>query len=198
MRYDSATTIQPGQYPAPAWTQYGLPVQNEGSGAPGTGQLSSAEDTPQPGTNLPGQYPDRDDFTAVPFSIGGMSGSGAPGSAGVGAPGGTSSAAQTGGGDTVQFTVDSLQGKSQYDTDPSGQNTGMRQVTVNVPVSGNADWTQANPQSYDGDPSLFLPPLRGNMPTGGEPDPSMFQTGTGNVMYGGYLKGARDRDRNRD
>jgi hypothetical protein len=195
-RFDSSTTTEPGQYPAPAWTKYGLPVQNEGSGAPGTGQVSQAEDSPEPGTNLPGQYPDRDDFTGVAFSLGGASGSGAPGTAGVGAPDGGSGAAS--GGDSVQFTVDPLQGKSQYDSDPSGQNSGMRQVTVSAPVSGNADWTQANPQSYDGDPSLFLPPLRGNMPTGGEDDASMFQTGAGSVLYGGYLKGARDRDRNRD
>jgi hypothetical protein len=194
--YDSSTTTEPGQYPAPAWSKFGLPVQNESSGAPGTSRVSSAEDSPSPGTNLPGQYPDRDDFTGVAFSLGGAAGTGAPGSAGVGAPDGGSGAA--GGGDSVQFTVDPLQMKSQYDSDPSGQNSGMRQVTARVPVSGNSDWTQANPQSYDGDPSLFLPPLRGNMPTGGEDDRSMFQTGAGSVLYGGYLKGARDRDRNRD
>lgn len=27
---------QPGQYPATAWSKFGLPVQDEGSGAPGT------------------------------------------------------------------------------------------------------------------------------------------------------------------
>jgi hypothetical protein len=183
-RYDSSSTEEPGQYPAPSWTGYGLPAQDEASGAPGSMPPSSTLDPGQ--TNEPGQYPDRDAFTGVGYSLGGMSGSGAPGSAGV--PAGS----QQGGPDTVTFSKPTFYKGEYYE---QGLEEGYSHETVSAAVSGPGDWTQANKGSYAGPASRFLPALRGNMPLAGE---GPYQPGNGRVLHGGYMNGSRDRDRNDD
>src|SRR5712691_3886247 len=90
-RYGSGSTEEPGQYPTQAWSDFGLPEQNFGSGAAGGSPTDRTED--QGGANQPGQYPAQETFTGV--SLGG---SGAPGSQGV--PAG---AERVGGADTIVY-----------------------------------------------------------------------------------------------
>jgi hypothetical protein len=176
--YDSKSTEEPGQYPDPSFAGYGFAAQNFGSGAPGGSPTSSADDTG--GTNVPGQYPDRETFTGVA-----LGGTGAPGGPSVGV-GGT-----TGGPDTVVFTKPTFY-KGVYEVDDeAGQwdqpdGGGYKEATAHDHVSGSADWTQANDYSYG--PGYNMPGVEGNTPT---PGSGQFQTGQGNVMYGGFLKGSR-------
>lgn len=195
-RYDSSDANIPGQYPAPAWTAFGLPVQDETSGAGGSPPAGGS--VLDLGSTLePGQYPPREDFTGVP-----LGGSGAPGSSGVGyEPQGNG-----GGPDSVQYTKDTTW-KSEHDL--SGMEPGYVQMNTGANVYTTpgkpADWTQANPQAYAGRDDLFLPGLAGNMPV---PGSGRYQTdqapggsggattsgpanSSGHVMYGGFLNGSR-------
>ena len=181
--YGSNSTEEPGQYPAPAFAQFGLPAQNFGSGAPGGMPTSSEVDMGD--TNEPGQYPDRDTFTGVTYSLGGPSGSGAPGTTGIGRD-------LAGGPDTIRATKATFY-KSIYEVvdDPAGwdesNGAGYKQITVHDSVGGYADWTQANDHSYG--PGFNMPGVEGNTPT---PGSGQFQTGAGNVMYGGRLRGTEN------
>lgn len=187
--YNSSDVNIPGQYPAAAFAGFGLPVQDETSGAAGSapagGQMEDVG-----GTLEPGQYPAREDFTGVP-----LGGSGAPGSEGVGQP------QPQRGPDSVTWTIDTTQ-KSEHDGSGQGMVQGYVQKQTSAQVSGPGNWTEANAQSYDGADNLFLPGLAGNMPV---PGSGRYQTdgGTGGgtpaggvnsssrVMYGGFLNGSR-------
>jgi hypothetical protein len=180
-RYNSGTTEEPGQYPTTTWSEYGLPEQNFGTGAAGTTRPSSVQD--EGDTNEPGQYPDRDSFTGEPYSLGGTSGSGAPGTAGapydgVGA-----------GRDTVEYSKPTFY-KGQRD--PGGNEPGYTSVTASGNVNGPGDWTEANSAGYDAPAQFQMPGVAGNTPT---PGSGQFQTDGGNgsshVMYGGFLRGDR-------
>lgn len=195
-RYDSSDVNIPGQYPSPSWTGFGLPVQDETSGAAGS-PAAGGHPVDLGSTLEPGEYPATEDFTKVP-----LGGSGAPGSAGIGYnPEGDGA----GGPDTVQFSKDTTW-KSEHD--PAGMTPGYVQNTTGAAVvgePGKMDWTQANPQSYAGRDDLFLPGLAGNMPL---PGSGRYQTdaappggdgtsaaggadSTAHVMYGGFLNGGR-------
>ena len=167
-RYSSASTQEPGQYPTTAWSQFGLPEQTQGTGAAGSSANSSEEDTG--GTNQPGQYPSRETITGVA-----LNGTGAPGTTGVGADMGR------GGPDTVAYSRATFY-KSQ--DEPGGAQAGAITNTTSDSVSGEADWTQANDESYG--PGYNMPGVEGNTPT---PGSGQFQTGAGSVMYGGRLNG---------
>jgi hypothetical protein len=173
-RYGSSSTEEPGQYPTQAWSDFGLPEQNFGSGAPGGSPTSSQVD--QGDTNEPGQYPARETFTGVA-----LDGTGAPGSQGIPYGG------ETGGGpDTVTASRTTFY-KSEFDAkaDFSGPDgAGYGQFTTQVSVSGPADWTQANENSYGS--GWNMPGVEGNTPA---PGSGQFQTGAGSVMYGGRLNG---------
>lgn len=195
-RYDSADANIPGQYPAPAWTGFGLPVQDETSGAGGSPPAGGSV-VDQGSTLEPGQYPPREDFTGVP-----LGGSGAPGSNGVGI-----TPAQEGA-DSVQWSLDTTQ-KSEHDDSGQGLAPGYIQKHTKAVIYAQGgtpgDWTQANNQAYAGRDDLFLPGLAGNMPL---PGGGRYQTdmapsdgdgtpvsgpanSSGHVMYGGYLNGSR-------
>lgn len=171
-RYDSSSTEEPGQYPAPAFAGFGLPSQNMGTGAPG-GSPPSHETDPG-GTNEPGQYPSTEDFTGVA-----LGGTGAPGTQGI--------TAGTGGGDSVVYSEPTFY-KGQQDAGPdNGPNSaGNLQSTATGSVSGEADWTQANTKSYG--PGFNMPGVEGNTPA---PGSGQFQTGSGTVKHGGYMNGQR-------
>lgn len=173
--YDSYHVNQPGQYPAPAWTGYGLPAQNEDSGAAGSGQFSNAQDKTVGGaTNEPGQYPDR-----MPFAGTALGGSGAPGSGGI--QGGA-----IGGGDSVTFEKD-VAWKSEYQ--PDGLTEGQPPNHVNANVSGKGDWTQANSQGYQAAPQYQMPgTAQISLDSGGN---GAFQPGRGSVRRGGFMNGQR-------
>lgn len=174
---------EPGQYPTTAWTEMELPEQDFGSGAAGTPQPSDTID--QGTTNTAGQYPHHDYFTGVPYSIGGMSGSGAPGSTGISSP-------DDGGSDQVTFSKNAA---FKGEREPTGMQDGMPAYTVGVQVSGKGDWTQANSQGYQADARLQMPGVAGNTPAPG--DTNRYQTdpqparSSGHVMYGGFLNGQR-------
>lgn len=186
--FNSKTTEVPGQYPTETWHEYGLPEQNFGSGAAGTAQPSTVQD--QGKTNEPGQYPDRDDFTGVVYSLGGAAGSGAPGS--TGAP--YDNIGQ--GPDTVTYDKPTTY-KSQYDDGnyDEADGGGFQQNTTNATISGKGDWTQANAQGYQADARFQMPGVAGNTPAPG--DAGRYQTdanpaaSSGHVMYGGFLNGQR-------
>jgi hypothetical protein len=173
--YGSNNTEEPGQYPTTAWSDFGLPEQNFGSGAPGSSPTSSVTDMGD--TNEPGQYPDRETFTGVT-----LGGTGAPGTQGIGRD-------LTGGPDTIRATKPTFY-KSIYEIaeDPNSwdepNGAGYKQITVHDSISGEADWTQANDNSYG--PGFNMPGVEGNTPT---PGSGQFQTGAGSVMYGGRLNG---------
>lgn len=177
-RYDSSSPNEPGQYPTMAWSDFGLPEQSFGSGAPGGSPTSSEVDMGD--TNEPGQYPAREPFTGVP-----LNGTGAPGTQGV-------RPRMAGGPDTITATKPTFY-KSIYEVtdDPGGWNeangAGYKQITVNDSVSGEADWTQANDNSYG--PGWNAPGVEGNTPT---PGSGQYQTGAGSVMYGGRLNGTQN------
>jgi hypothetical protein len=186
--YDSEHVNQPGQYPTTAWTEFELPEQNFGSGAAGTVRPSSVED--EGNTNQAGQYPDRDDFTGVPYSLGGPSGSGAPGSAGIAYDG-------QGGPDTVTYDKPEFY-KGQHDDGAfdEADGRGNAKNTIQATVSGQGDWTQANPEGYLAPAQFQMPGVAGNTPAPG--DSARFQTdagpnpnSSGHVMYGGFLNGDR-------
>ena len=163
--YGSSSTEEPGQYPATAWTGYGLPVQSESTGAPGSSGGDSNVDAG--GTNEPGQYPSRETFTGVA-----LGGTGAPGTSGVGRTGG--------GGDSVTYS-----GTDFYKArDDTGQ--GVEQESATGAVGGPADWTQANAKSYG--PGYNMPGVEGNTPT---PDSGPYQPGSGQVRRGGFMNGQR-------
>lgn len=174
-RYNSNNTEEPGQYPTTAWSGFGLPEQNFGSGAPGGSPTSSEVDTGD--TNEPGQYPSRETFTGVA-----LGGTGAPGTQGA-------TNRLTGGPDTVSISKPTFY-KSIYEVteDPSGwdepDGAGYKQFVISDSISGYDDWTQANDHSYG--PGHNMPGVEGNTPT---PGSGQFQTGRGNVMYGGRLRG---------
>lgn len=180
-RYDSHTTEEPGQYPTTAWHRMGLPEQNFGSGAPGTGQPFG--DVDEGGSNQPGQYPDRDPFTGVSYS-----GFQPEGSAGLGYP-----EPYAGGGDQVTFDDPTFY-KSLADSGASydDEDKGYRQSSVSAHVDGDGDWTQANPEGYNARADLQMPGVAGNTPT---PGSGQHQTdgedGSQHVMYGGFLRGHR-------
>ena len=188
--YNSSDANLIGQYPAPAFAGFGLPVQDETSGASGSAPAGGqTEDVG--GTLEPGQYPDREDFTGVP-----LGGSGAPGSEGVGRP------QPQRGPDSVTWSLDTTQ-KSEHDTSGQGLAQGYIQKETAATVAGPGNWTEANADSYAGADGLFLPGLAGNMPLPGsgqyQTDGGTSGAGTqeggvnssGRVMYGGFLNGAR-------
>lgn len=173
---------EPGQYPTTAFHLFGLPEQNFGSGAPGSGPPSGTQD--QGNTNEPGQYPPRDDFTGVTYSLGGAAGSGAPGSAGVPYDG-------QGGGDTVSYTKPTFYKGQREDGEAFSQanGTGYEYTQVRADVQG---WTEANPQGYNADPQYQMPGVAGNTPLPGSGQHQTDgQNGSGHVMYGGFLRGHR-------
>ena len=181
-RYDSKTTEEPGQYPTTTWGLMGLPEQTFGSGAPGTAAPSTEIDPG--GTNQPGQYPNREDFTGVA-----MDGSGAPGTQGI-------SGGNTGGPDSVTWDEPTFY-KGEYtagnfDDDGAGEGKGYSQVTTGGRVSGRGDWTQANSQGYQADAQYQMPGVGGNTPAPGDGGTQTDgQDGSPHVMYGGWLKGQR-------
>ena len=174
-RYGSDSTEEPGQYPTQAWSDFGLPEQSFGSGAPGGSPMSA--ETDQGDTNEPGQYPSRETFTGVA-----LGGTGAPGTQGIGRD-------LSGGPDTVTVSKPTFY-KSIYEVadEPDSWNEpgggGYKEITVHDTVGGEADWTQANDNSYG--PGWNMPGVEGNTPT---PGSGQFQTGAGSVMYGGRLNG---------
>lgn len=171
---------EPGQYPTTAWGLMGLPEQNFGSGAAGTPQPSHVVD--EGSTNEVGQYPDRDDFTGVPYSLGGTSGSGAPGSQGAEYDG-------TSGPDSVAYSEPTFY-KGQRD--PGGENPGYITAQGHGHVDGQGDWTQANPEGYQAADRLQMPGVAGNTPAPGSGQHQTDgQNGSGHVMYGGFLNGER-------
>lgn len=175
--YPGNHSEEPGQYPTTAFHLFHLPEQDFGSGAPGGSPQSSKVD--QGTTNEPGQYPAKETFTGVA-----LDGSGAPGTSGI--P--YSPAGGSGGGDTVAYSKPTFY-KGQREpnetfSEPGG--LGYEQETVKASVSGPGDWTQANPHSYGG--GWDMPGVAGNTPV---PGSGQHQTGAGNVMYGGWLKGSR-------
>jgi hypothetical protein len=183
-RYDSDHVNQPGQYPTTAWGEMDLPEQSFGSGAAGSRPPSDALDAGS--TNEPGQYPARDDFTGVPYSLGGASGSGAPGTAGIARDG-------TGGSDSVAYQLPTFYKGQRDEAHYDGENdSGYVQDTVQAQVSGDGDWTQANPEGYNAPDRYQMPGTAGNTPT---PGSGRYQTDDGNssghVMYGGFLNGQR-------
>ncbi len=172
-------TEEPGQYPTTAWGLMGLPEQSFGSGAPGTAPPSG--DIDPGGTNQPGQYPGREDFTGV-----GLDGSGAPGTQGT-------SGGNTGGPDSVTWDMPTFyKGEFTPGTFDDTDGKGYSQVTSAGRVAGKGDWTQANDQGYQADAQYQMPGVAGNTPAPGD---GRFNTdgqdGTGHVMYGGWLKGKR-------
>ena len=173
--YGSNSTEEPGQYPAPAFAQFGLPAQTFGSGAAGTSPTSSETDMGD--TNEPGQYPARETFTGVA-----LGGTGAPGTQGIGRE-------LVGGPDTIAVSKPTFY-KSIYEVEgepgawDEASGAGYKQIVVHDSVSGEADWTQANDNSYG--PGFNMPGIEGNTPT---PGSGQFQTGAGSVMYGGRLNG---------
>jgi hypothetical protein len=181
-QFDSSTTEEPGQYPAPNFTTMHLPSQDFGSGAPGSGQPSKLRD--QGSTNEPGQYPARETFTGVP-----LGGSGAPGSAGIPYDG-------AGGSDSITYSAPTFYKGMREDGDMFSESdgTGYQEFKVSGQVSGKGDWTQANPQGYQASAQYQMPGVAGNTPAPG--DAGRFQTdgspdSSGHVMYGGWLKGQR-------
>ena len=179
-RYDSGSTETDGQYPTSAWHWFGLPEQNETSGAAGSSPPSNEEDTG--GTNQPGQYPSKEDFTGVP-----LDGSGAPGTQGI--------KDIAGGSDSVAFSLTTFY-KGQ--NTPGGTEQGMVTAVATGTVSGDGDWTQANDTGYNAPAQYQMPGVAGNTPT---PGSGQYQTdgqnGSGHVLYGGYLKGSRPGSRRR-
>jgi hypothetical protein len=173
--YGSNSTEEPGQYPTTEWSDFGLPEQNFGSGAPGGSPTSSEVD--QGDTNEPGQYPARETFTGVA-----LGGTGAPGTQGIGRD-------LVGGPDTISATKPTFY-KSIYEVAEPGaiwdeaNGAGYKQIVVHDSISGEADWTQANDHSYG--PGFNMPGVEGNTPT---PGSGQYQTGAGSVMYGGRLNG---------
>jgi hypothetical protein len=128
-------------------------------------------------TNEPGQYPDRETFTGVA-----LGGTGAPGTQGINSD-------LTGGPDTIRVTKPTFY-KSIYELDEPGavwdeaNGAGYKQIVVRDSISGPNDWTQASDGSYG--PGYNMPGVEGNTPT---PGSGQYQTGAGNVMYGGRLNG---------
>jgi hypothetical protein len=177
-RYSSSSTEEPGQYPAPAFARFGLPAQTFGSGAPGGSPTSSEVDGGD--TNEPGQYPSRETFTGVA-----LDGTGAPGTTGI--PNEVVSGEPPIGGaaDSIQFSKPTFY-KSMYED--GGMEPGYITQTAHDQVSGPADWTQANDYGYVSVPEYQMPGVAGNTPT---PGSGQYQTGDGQVLYGGYLKGNR-------
>lgn len=178
-RYGSNYSEQPGQYPTTAWTDFGLPEQNFGSGAPGASAPSHVTDVGN--TNEPGQYPAVDAFTGVTYSLGGAAGSGAPGTTGIPRDAGR------GGSDQVTYDKPTFYKGERVDGQdydrPNG--TGYEQETVTADVQS---WTEANREGYNAAPQWQMPGVAGNTPI---PGSGQHQTGAGNVMYGGWLKGSR-------
>ena len=175
--YNSKSTEEPGQYPAPNFTIMGLPEQSFGSGAPGAAPTDTSVDAGS--TNEPGQYPSRDTFTHVP-----LGGSGAPGSAGISA----GHVAQ--GPDRVTFDEPTFyKGQQSGDAQFDDNGFGYEQEQEAATVSGKGDWTQANAYGYQAPDQWQMPGVAGNTPAPGDGD--RHQTGAGNVMYGGWLKGSR-------
>jgi hypothetical protein len=173
--YDSKKTVQPGQYPATAWTGYGLPAQDEDSGAGGSPAFSDALDTGS--SNEPGQYPDR-----MPLTGTALGGSGAPGSAGV------KGLQQTSGPDSVTFEKDTVW-KSEYEQDGATVEGALPKHT-NTTVQGDGDWTQANSAGYHAPASLQMPgTAQVQLDSGGD---GAFQPGGGGrVRRGGFMNGQR-------
>lgn len=181
-RYDSNSTEEPGQYPAPAFTQFGLPAQNFGSGAAGSAPPSTVIDAGS--TNEPGQYPDRESFTGMRLDD-----SGAPGTAGI--PNEAVSGEPNIGGpeDSVTYSNPTFY-KSMYDE--GGMQQGYRTQVASDQISGPADWTQANDFGYAAPAQYQMPGVAGNTPVpGGGQHQTDGQNGSAHVMYGGWLKGQR-------
>lgn len=169
--------VEPGQYPATAWTKYGLPAQNEDSGAPGSPPYSGAADTVDGAghTNEPGQYP----VPVMPFTGTALGFSGAPGSAGI--KGGQ----VTSGPDSVHYTKD-VPLKSQWTGDMT---QGALEYDANGTVSGKGDWTQANVVGYQAPARYQMPgTAQISLDAGGS---GAYQPGAGNVRVGGFLRGQR-------
>jgi hypothetical protein len=157
------------------WSDFGLPEQSFGSGAAGGSPTSS--DVDQGDTNEPGQYPSRETFTGVS-----LNGTGAPGTQGIGRD-------LAGGPDTIVVSKPTFyKGIYEVVDEPGSWNeasgAGYKQLTVHDSISGEADWTQANDNSYG--PGWNMPGVEGNTPI---PGSGQFQTGAGSVMYGGRLNG---------
>lgn len=174
--YDSSKVNQPGQYPAGAWTQYGLPVQDEDSGAAGGPPPSTENDMSVGGaTNEPGQYPSR-----MPFAGTTLDGTGAPGTSG--ATGGNAAS----GPDSVTFEKD-VAWKSEFQ--PDGMIEGQVPQHTSATVSGKGDWTQANSDGYQAGAQFQMPgTAQVQLDAGGS---GAYQPGAGTVRRGGYMNGAR-------
>lgn len=179
--YNSNDTVQPGQYPTTAWHLMGLPEQNESSGAPGGAPTDQSIDAGS--TNEPGQYPAKETFTGVA-----LGGTGAPGTQGV--PNEAVSGEAGPSPDSVTYSDPTFY-KSMYDD--GGMEQGYRQQTARDAIGGPSDWTQANDLGYQAPAQYQMPGVAGNTPAPGED--GRYQTpggdGSGHVLYGGYLKGAR-------
>lgn len=167
--YDSNDTTQQGQYPGITLARLGVGSPPEGTGAPGSpsGGGNRPDDTTQPG-----QVPDRAPFGGTPIP----QSTGAPGTTGI------PPRSQQGGPDTVTFTPKSDGLKSSRDTE-----AGLPTETITAPVSGTADWTTANADSYAG-PAQYQMPGITTLPRAGE---GPFQPGSGSVRVGGFRRGQR-------
>ena len=144
-------TFEKGNY-APSLFGVALP---QGTGAPGSPGASVSAGTDP--TNQPGQLNE------------GLSGEGPAQTAETGAPGTAGAQNNTGGPDSVTYTL------------PGSYLSGTYQKgTVQDSVSGTNDWTQAIDGSYGGSPQL--PGIEGNMPAG-------TGAGDGRVMRGGRAAG---------
>jgi hypothetical protein len=170
-RFSSGSSEEPGQYPATAWTGFGLPVQDQGTGAAGAPAYSSEVDGGS--TNESGQYPAREGFSGVP-----LGGTGAPGTEGV--PGNQENGS---GSDSIVWSKPQFY-KSEFEGLPQG----YAEVTSAATVSGKGDWTQSNTQGYQADAQYQMPGMPASLDAGGAGE---YQPGSGRVLYGGWLKGQR-------
>jgi hypothetical protein len=181
--FSSLFVNQKGQYPNVSFAKMGLPVQDQGTGAPGSDPPSDAVDVGF--VNEPGQYPKSwamgENIEMMPL----VQSTGAPGS--EGAPT-IYENDETKGTDSVSFSAFSSGYKGEHD--PGGMNrNGDLQGVVSTNLTNTTDWTQANPYSYSG--PLQMPSTVGNTP---RPGSGQFQTQDdpgSRIRRGGFTRGDR-------